>query len=439
MRIGRWFSLPLVLAVAGPVSAQAVSLAEVPQPKDCLRVELTTRLDGERIYTQDGDKKSHKTALAASHAYTEKTLAAGTGGVKAARHYSAAQSSLTIDGQLSSATLRPERRLAVVQRTNAGSLAYCPSGPLAREEMELVSEHFDTLSLAALLPATPVNVNDTWKVSNDAVQGLCGFDGLLSHELTGRLVQVTGDRATVAVSGVAKGIELGAQVALTVTATATVDLTRKRLVALEWKQDDLRDQGPASPGFKAVVVITLKREPVPEPKELSDAALESVPPGFDVPAGMTALVYRDPEGRFELTYPRDWRLTGAKSGQTTLRLLERGDFVAQATITPWQKAEPGQHMAEKEFREAVLTSPGWQAEEVIQEGTVPSHRAGWYLYRVVARGETDGVKVVQTFFLAAGPGGEQAVVAFTCRQQQFGKLGARDLPLVEGLDFAKSR
>jgi len=437
MRIGGWLSVPLVVAVVGPTFAQSVHLGESPQPQDCLRIELTTRLEGERIYTQDGDKKSHKTALVASHVYTEKTLASGAGGVKAARHYAAAQSSLTIDGQPSSATLRPERRLAVAQRSNAGSLAYCPAGPLSREEMELVTEHFDTLAVAGLLPDSAVNVNDTWKIGNDTAQALCAFDGLLSHELTGRLVKVNGDQAAIAVSGVAKGIDLGAQVALTVTATATVDLTKKRLVALEWKQEDLRDQGPASPGFKAVVVVALKREPVAEPKELSVAALESVPAGFDVPAAMTALVHRDPDGRFELTYPREWRLTGAKAGQTTLRLLERGDFVAQATVTPWQKAEPGRHMSEKEFREAVLSSPGWQAEEVIQEGPVQAHRSGWHYHRVVARGETDGVKVVQTFFLVAGPGGDQAVVAFTCRQQQFGKLGARDLQLVEGLDFGK--
>lgn len=437
MRIGRWLSALVVLACVGTGTAQTINLVESAQPKECLRIELTTRVDGERLFTQDGANKSQKTTLAATHTYTEKALMGGAGGVKAARHYTAAQSSLTIDGQSSAATLRPERRLAVAQRTNAGLLAYSPAGPLTREEVELISEHFDTLALPGLLPTSPVNVNDTWKIGNDAVQGLCSFDGLLSHELTGRLVKVTGDQATVAVTGVAKGIELGAQVALTVTATATVDLTKKHIVALEWKQEDLRDQGPASPGFKATVVITLKREPVSGPKELTDAALESIPTGFEVPAAMTALTFRDAEGRFDLAYSRDWRLTGAKAGQTTLRLMERGDFVAQATVTPWQKAEPGSHMPEKDFREAVLSSPGWQAEDIVQEGKVETNRAGWYLYRVVARGETDGVKVVQTFFLVAGPSGDQAVVAFTCRQQQFGKLGAKDLQLVEGLDFGK--
>jgi hypothetical protein len=51
----------------------------------------------------------------------------------------------------------------------------------------------------------------------------------------------------------------------------------------------------------------------------------------------------------------------------------------------------------------------------------------------------EGVKVVQTFFLVAGPKGDQVVLAFTMKQSQVGKLGARDVSLVESIDFPASR
>src|SRR4051794_39016543 len=101
MRIAVWCSAPVVLVVAGFARAQAVSLAEVAQPKDCVRVELTTRLDGERIYFQDGEKKkTQKTVLAAEHRFTEKVLAVHANSrlaAKAARHYATAQTTLSLD------------------------------------------------------------------------------------------------------------------------------------------------------------------------------------------------------------------------------------------------------------------------------------------------------------------------------------------------------
>jgi hypothetical protein len=117
--------------------------------------------------------------------------------------------------------------------------------------------------------------------------------------------------------------------------------------------------------------------------------------------------------------------------------LDRGDFVAQATVTPWARAESGQHMDIKEFREQMLASPGWQAEDVLQEGDLPNQPHGRFVYRLTARGEMEGVKVVQCFYLVASPKGEQVVVAFTLKLTQVNKLGARDLILVDGVEFAK--
>ena len=85
----------------------------------------------------------------------------------------------------------------------------------------------------------------------------------------------------------------------------------------------------------------------------------------------------------------------------------------------------------------MLTSPGWQAEDVLQEGDLPNQPAGRYVYRLTARGEMDGVKVVQCFYLVAGPKGDQVVVAFTLKLTQVNKLGARDMVLVDGLELPK--
>jgi hypothetical protein len=439
MAVARCFGVvALALVAAGAARAQTCPLTENPQANDCHLLHLTMALSGEMVVQQEGKPVKLKLSATAEHRYRERVLAAhpyGAGIGKAARFYDDARATITVDGNASPRGLRAERRLTVAQRQSDTLLCYSPQGPLTREELETVSEHFDTLALAGLLPGKEVKVGETWTVSNPAVQSLCLFEGLIANELTGKLTEVKGGTATFTVEGTARGIELGAQAKLTITATGRYDVATKHITALTWKQKDERDQGPASPAVNAETTVTVTRQMIEEPKELSDVALVSVPQAYDVPEPLKLLTVRDGKGRFELACARDWQVVGQTDAHLVLRLLDRGDFVAQATVTPWQKAEPGKHAEVKEFRDQMLSSPGWQPEEVMQEGELPKQASGRFVYRVVARGEMDGVKVVQSFFLVAGPKGDQAVVAFTLKQAQVTKLGVRDLLLVDGLDF----
>ena len=216
--------------------------------------------------------------------------------------------------------------------------------------------------------------------------------------MTGRLEAVAGDQAKIAISGNAKGIYGGAQVVLTISATATFDTAKRKITSLEWKQDDQRDQGPLSPGFKATVTVTVTRAAASdEPAELRDAAGHR-PEWVGGPAGMTAIVYRDPQGRFELTHPREWRMTMANEQHTTMRLVERGDLVAQANITLLDRAKPGQHMDPAEFKDKMMASPGWQPGQVIEEAEIKG-RADRFVYRMSVAGTIENKQVVQIFYL----------------------------------------
>jgi hypothetical protein len=432
--------LVLAMLIAGPAHAQTCPLTESPQANESFALHLSLTLAGEMTVHQEGQTVKLKIAAQAEHGFRERVLAVQKDGplvTKAARYYDDARAAITVDGATSQRTLRADRRLIVAQRPQDALLCYCPQGSLTREEMETVSEHFDTLALAGLLPGKDVAVGDTWKVGNPAAQALCLFDGLVENDLTGKLTEVRNGEALIAIAGIARGIELGAQAKVAVTATAKFDLSRKRLTALEWKQKDDRDQGPASPAITVETTTTVTRKPIEEPKELTDVALAGVPQGFDVPAPLTLVSIRDVKERFNLNAGRDWQVVSQTDSRLVLRLLDRGDFVAQATVTPWAKADAGQHLDAKEFREQMLASPGWQAEDVLQEGDLPNQPVGRYVYRLTARGEMDAVKVVQCFYLVASPKGEQVVVAFTLKLTQVNKLGARDMVLVDGLELTK--
>jgi len=435
-------ALMLILLMGASAKADSVLLAEDVKPNGCWRIALSMKLTGEMTVVQDGKPATLKLAATAEHRFRERILAVnpakGTP-TKVARYYDDARATISVDGAANGRTVRPERRVIIAQRPNDELLCYCPFGSLTHEELDTVSEHFETMAIAGILAGKAVAVGESWKLTDAAVQALCLFDGLMSHDLTGRLGEIKDGAAVIIVSGTAKGIELGAQVTAKISATGRFDLATKRLAALEWKQADTRDQGPASPAVNAETFVTIARESIAEPRELSDIALVSVTQGFDVPEALKLVTVRDVKGRLELACSRDWQVTGQTESHLVLRLIDRGEFVAQATITPWQKSEVGKHTDGKTFRDAMIASSGWTFEDVVQEGEMPNSTNGRWTYRFAARGQMDNIAVLQVFYLVAGPNGDQAVIAITFKPAQAAKLGARDVLLLDGLSFPASK
>jgi hypothetical protein len=434
-----WRTLGSVVVALAAVQygyAQPYPLTETPKAGDCFRIRLDLKLSGEKRVARDGKLTPVPLKAAASHEFPERVLSVDAAGLptKTARFYELATATITDGADVTELKLRPERCLLVAQRPKDELLVYSPTGPLTPAEWELTGQHFDTLHVVGLLPGKGVAVGESWKVSNRVAQALCAFEGLTAQDLACKLEGVQDQVATVSFAGTASGIDTGAAVKLTVSGSYRFDLNRKRLVRLEWKQKDEREQGPASPASVLEATYTLTRTPIEQPNTLSDVALVPVPDGNEVPAPLTQFVFREPRGRFELVHGREWQLVGRTDDQFVLRLMERGDFVAQVTITWWTKAEAGKHLTPEEFRQAMDGTPGWQPEEEIQTGEVPAAGGNW-CYRLSLGGKLDGLKVTQNFFLLASPSGEQVVLAFTMTPGQVARLGSRDRVLVDGLSF----
>lgn len=428
--------LIVVLAVARPGQAQTYTLTESPRAGDCFRIHLEMKLAGEARVPGDDGPKTLPLSATADDEFAERVLA--TNPAKAVRLYEAAKVVIGMGKDKSERTLRPDCRLIVAQRVADQLITYCPDGPLSRAELE-VTQHLDTLALTGLLPGKAVSVGQTWKLPNAVVQALCSLEGMESQDLTGKLESVSGEEARIVVTGSASGIDLGALVKLTVRAVCRYDLKQQRVMALEWKQKDEREQGPVSPAasFEATTTIA-RRFQEEQPKGLSDYDLVNIPDDPQPPAENLTLLYQDPQDRFTLVHAREWHLTARTEEHLTLRLMDRGDFVADVTVTPWTKAEAGKHLSGAEFKQFVDDQPDWESDEVREDGEL-NLETGYWAYRVSALGDLDGLKVLQNCYLIAGPEGDQVVLAFKMRPAQADKFGTRDLTLLRGLELPKKK
>lgn len=431
--------IALMLATATTGSAQApaaCSLAEVLKAGDCFRYNLDMSLTGEMRFRRDSGPVTVKLTASATHAFPERVLALNGAAVKkSARVYDRASVTIERGSDRSVNTLRPSRKLIVSQRQRDDSLVYSPSGALTRAELELVGGHFDVTSLVAALPGKSVKVGETWKLSSSVAQALCGLEGMTENKLEGKLTGVSGGEAKFAFSGTATGVESGALVKLTVEATGTFDTKAGRVTRIDWTQKAERDQGPVSPASTMTMTVRLKREAITQPTELNDVALVAVPQGDTAPPGpMTNLEHRDSKGRFALVHTRDWHLTGVTGEHTILRLMDRGDYIAQVTVTPWTKAKKGEHLSAEDLKKAIAATTTWKQEKELQSGEVPTSDKGRWVYRHSAVGMLSGVSVLQNFYLVAAPSGDQVLLTFTLSPKNADKLGARDLSIVASVE-----
>jgi hypothetical protein len=435
---GFYITTAFVVFTAGSAWSQTIQLAETSREGDCFRVTAETTLTGSLKVTRDGKQMPVKVSAKNEHQYLERTLAVDKGLVrKSARYYTTAASRATVGDSKNERFLSANRKLIVAQRTGDSLLCYSPAGPLTQQEVEVASEHFDTLHLAGILPAKEVKLGDSWKLDSEVAQTLCLFDGLISHELMAKLKQADSGTAIVTIDGTAKGIENGAMANLTIAAAVRFDREKNRIVSVEWKQRDVRDQGPTSPAAEVESTTLVTRTPLErEPDELNAAALAVVPTSNDPPATMQHLIHRDPRSRFQLIYGRDWHVVGQSDYHLILRLLDRGDFVAQATLTSWKNAGAGMHMTPADFEKLVSEGTGWKMEQVLERVEVPTDADRW-ICRITARGELDGTKVIQNFYVVAAATGDQMIVTFTMKPTAAERLGTRDLAIVTAIDFPK--
>jgi hypothetical protein len=429
--MAHWRILASVIALlitSQVAQAQTYRLEEPASTDTYYRVQLLMALTGQIKVLADDQQKSLKETASAVHDYVERVLEADADGkaVKAARIYKDAKVEISIDGRTLQRALRPENNLLAVQLTADGVLVTSANGPLTRAETD-VTDHFESLTISALLPGKEIAVGDSWRLTNSAARALCHLQDLSDQSLTGKLDEVVDDVAVFSLSGTAAGIDLGASVKTTILATGRFDLKHGRVVFLDWKQSEARDQGPVSPASDVDVVVKVTRAPLDAINELSDIAVVPV----QTRQLLTDLDFKDPKGRFTLQYAREWYLVGCTEEHTVFRLMDHGEYVAQLTIAPWQKSAAGKHLSPDEIKTIVANSPGWGQDTLLKAEEVKLTTGQW-AYLVAGEGDLGNDRAVQYFYFLAGPEGDQAMLTFTMTPTQTQKLGSRDLELVQG-------
>jgi hypothetical protein len=435
-----FFALAICCLIQSFTFAQQATLAETNKQGDTFRLVIDLTIKGKLKTTgPDGKPEELELTASANHKYAELIQTVDDRGEisKVVRGYQMCESEAILPNARTRRILNASRRVVVMQKTAESSTLYSAGGPLTRDELDVVSGHFDSTAVPGLLPGKAVNVGDQWDIPVAVTQSICLFDAVGKNELKGKLIEVKDNIAKFTIEGEAEGTETGAIVKLKLSLTGEFDLTAKRITKITGQEVDSRQQSAVAPACDVVAQLDFRRSIATEPvEELTKTDLGTVPQGNTLPGNLTQLTHDDVNGNYQFMYGRDWHIVAATKDHIVLRLVDKGEFIAQATILNWQKAKPGEHDSISSIKDAIARQPGWKAERMTEDSEIPSGKGRW-IYRLTALGKQDDTEVQQSFHILAGPNGNQVAVTVISRPDKAAKIGTRDVELVNSIEFTK--
>jgi hypothetical protein len=301
---------------------------------------------------------------------------------------------------------------------------------MTRDELDLIDIPGNSTVLPLLLPGKAVEVGAAWPVPGDAVAMLLGIDAVSSTDVQCTLVEVTPPHvgksrmAKVKFAGHVDGSAGGAATEIALQGAFDYDLKARRVTRLDLHIDEDRAIGQAGPGLKVACRVELTAQPLQyAPQVIDDRMIRLA----RAPDAQALLLSCQGEG-YRFLHSRRWHVVDQRQNVTALRLIDRGEMLAQCNIaTPKPEAgkpSPARPTTLAAYQQEVRKSLGERFGKQISAEELTT-KAGLTAFVVVAEGETQGVPVRWVSYLLTQPSsGKQAGLVFTLSPKHVERFGA---------------
>lgn len=353
---------------------------------------------------------------------------------RAARYYHTATSASRVGERDVTSGLSADRPLIVIQADDAKVTLFSPLGPLTREELELIDMQASSVLFERLLPEREVAIGEKWSLDEKLAAALLGLDVVTTSKLESVLKRVEGRTAYIELTGSTSGAVAGVASDIEVTAKYNFDLDKQLVTWLAMSIKEKRAVGHAEPGFELTARLRVSVSPVETSPELSDDALAQLP---QYPtAASTWLSFASQAGGFHLLHDRNWLLMVDRDDVTILRLVERGELIAQCNISRLTDAAPGKQLTMQSFQsdiQRVLDKNFGQFVDATESKT--DH--GLRVLRTVVAGVAADLPIQWNYYHLTDETGRQVSLVFTMDAKLVERFAAADQTLVSSLQIVE--
>jgi len=431
--LAAWLAM-VGLCFSADAAAPKVVFKRAHRVGEISKVEVTVQVGGDLKLANEGQTKTIPMSVVANLKYAEQLLAVDAAGLpqRSLRHYDDAVAAIKVDKGGEKPTLDPARRLIVAERLEKSApVLYAPSEPLRREELDLIDVPGNSLLLDQLLPKDSVAVGDSWKLTDNVLRDLLSLEAVSWSDVQVVLGEVKDNLADVAAAGSVQGAVGGVSTEIELKIKFKYDLKSQRIPSLGLLIKEKRSVGHIGPGLDTVAKVLIKISPLESSPELSKgrAALAKT-----YTPELAQLGYTSTGGNFRFAYDRRWFVTTDDPKLAVLRLLDRGELVAQCNVSalPVEAKKP---LDLAEFQKDVERSLGKSFGQFVN-ATQGKTTAGYPMLRVVVRGTVSQLPIEWVYYLIGDESGQRISLAFTLEQDLHERFGQSDRMLVNALKIA---
>jgi len=385
--------------------------------------------------TLDGNEATGPLKVTAPFQYEERVLDFQTGDkpvLKSIREYSQAKALMELGQEPQTPALDSKHKFVVCHIDKKRASLFSPQGPLKSEQLLLIEEiPGNTLCLDLLLPPKPVKIGDSWNIPNSAVLPFLNVDGIAQQTLEATLLSVADDLAMVQIVGDSQGAYLGTYSEMVINAKYQFDMRVGRINWVGMLLEEKRSVGHVVPGVDVKARLQVQISPLDAPTNLTDETIKAL--NLNPNEGVLRLRYENAKGPWRFHHPRSWYMIEDQPTKTLLRMLDKGNLVAQCNIVAMPKTDPKTPTTLRKFTEELVKGLEKNSTKVVAaDETINS--AGYHELHVILDGIVKAEKEVPlrwVYFLLTDKNGYQAVIVFVIEAEQLSQFGDSDEKILD--------
>lgn len=413
-------------------AAEKADLVPVFEPDAAVRVDVVLEAVGDLRFKEKEKIQTLPTSVAARQTYDEKRVTGNSAG-STVRLYVGAEANLQVDKTPSKITLRGDRNLIVSQPTDAQPQLFSAIGPLSADELDLLQVPFNSGLVDLLLPRKTTAVGESWKHDDSLMSALLNLDAVSQSDVSSTLAAVDEKAARIEFKGSAQGALGGVATEFEIEGRYKFDLAAKRVVWLAVVLKEQRSIGHVEPGITATSRVQMVLSPTTLPAPLTDGALAE----FDLEAKPEYLQieFASSPGRYSLKHERRWHMMTDAREVLSLRMVDRGDLVAQCNVRAVAAADAERRPTLAQFQADIRRSIDKNFRQFARVSE-SENSLGYTVFRAEAIGDVQDLEIHWLYYLVQDRAGHQVVFAFTCEQPMLERLGELDQEIVNSVRFA---
>ena len=429
------FMAPFVLLPKTVKAAGTYFLQSKCQSKCVYSVTAKIQLDG--TVKPSADKKIAPLPITVEGQFRYDEMLLGESDLpdrRSVRYYHEAAASIDVDKHKNSPILREDMRLIAVKADKTGVSISSPHGPLTREELDLIDIPGSTLLLDDLLPNGEQKIGGSWKIADAALARLVCVDSVSRNGVNCELNSVNDSSAEIKIAGELDAAVAGVSTEIQLDGDATFDLKQKCLTSIQLRIKERRSVGYIGPGMNVTARLDVRIKPLDTSEQLTPAIVKEA---TETDPAASPLELRSEMGGFHLVYDRRWHITRNQTALIVMRLIDRGELVAQCNINPLPRVEEGKSVSIEDFQAEVKKSLGKRFDhfDTVAEGKGAGRMK---MLKVIASGTVSDIAIQWRYYLAIAPDGRRLAMSYTMENDLVERFADADTAMTESIEFEEA-